>query len=581
MADVFLVSAGGTGMRCLQSIVHMSALGMFPGRKIHLLLLETDEENKDKKNTEDLLEYYKQIKGESTSGKGDKTSNTGENELIGQYFSADIHLYKFIPNYSEESTRNFVGLSQVERGDADINRKLANTFYEEGVQEFNLAHGYRAQTHLGSYLMYHAIIDEIRLSMNDDTHRSQSQLFDFMNEITNASKSDYTRVFALGSSFGGTGASSIPIITRAITHSCKLITGDKVEISKILYGGVVLSNYFSFNPPSDKHKKKDKVIAQSAFFHHNSASALMYYVNDPTIKSTYKRMYFLGWGDFKDYNVDQYKKEILDKKDHGELVATGGKKQTNPAHMMEFFGALAAKHFFEEKTSSTDELKKIKSAEFKYKTLQAKELNGVNKPVVKFEDLFKLAQDKSGAVSGDKSAHEKLQANIVGFLTMSSLVSKTFNGNVGMFLKDLRTYNSDFQFSLTQQENLNNYFKEFIAKDNESGSDQNTKNPGWFMQLYETFHGVSTSNKPGTSFFGLSPDSMDIGSLNWYNNYKNLKGNDLQAYDKFVSNFKKVNRNTKGGNLVNFLDQMHNLFHSELMEVDDKLEVKEEVVESK
>ena len=61
MSKFFLVAAGGTGMRCLQSFVQMCALGMYPNRNISILLLETDEQNKDKKNTENLLKWYKDI----------------------------------------------------------------------------------------------------------------------------------------------------------------------------------------------------------------------------------------------------------------------------------------------------------------------------------------------------------------------------------------------------------------------------------------------------------------------------------------------------------------------------------------
>ena len=46
----FLVCAGGTGMRCLQSFINMCSVGMFAGQTIDVLLLDTDAENKDKKN---------------------------------------------------------------------------------------------------------------------------------------------------------------------------------------------------------------------------------------------------------------------------------------------------------------------------------------------------------------------------------------------------------------------------------------------------------------------------------------------------------------------------------------------------
>jgi hypothetical protein len=40
--------------------------------------------------------------------------------------------------------------------------------FDKEVQEFDLSHGYRAQTHLGSYLMYHAILEEVTKIKNGE-----------------------------------------------------------------------------------------------------------------------------------------------------------------------------------------------------------------------------------------------------------------------------------------------------------------------------------------------------------------------------------------------------------------------------
>ena len=51
-------------------------------------------------------------------------------------------------------------------GEREENKKLADLFLDKDrVQEFDLQRGYRAQTHLGSYLMYHSLIDSaVRIS---------------------------------------------------------------------------------------------------------------------------------------------------------------------------------------------------------------------------------------------------------------------------------------------------------------------------------------------------------------------------------------------------------------------------------
>jgi hypothetical protein len=543
MANLFLVASGGTGMRCLQSIIQMCSLGMFPGKTIHVLLLETDEENKDKRNTENLVKWYQQI----TSNPVDKNGKVNSNHSsVGAYFSAQIKLYTFVPDYSKESTRNFVVLSQVERGNSEINHKLANIFYEEGVQEFNLAHGYRAQAHLGAYLMYHAIIDEVRQAMSSDNYRNSSSLWKFINTVQTSTK-DGARVFALGSTFGGTGASTIPVITRGITDSCKLLTDDKIQMDNIYYGAVVISDYFTFNPPSDAHKKEDKVIAQSEFFEHNSASALMYYVNDPTILATYKRLYLLGWGDFKKYNTDKYKEEFFRSKNNGK-TATGGKNQTNPAHIIELFGAYAAKHFFDDKVTPLDTLKNIKTTEFRYKTLETEGAE-IKEPEISFEDLYSIK---------DESIHEDVKKNFVGFVTLAAIVNQYYFQSISIFLDNLKQYNINYEFSETEKEALDSYLEYFynIKADSSMAS---KFIPGWVRQLYLTFHG-ETGN-PGTKFFGLSGDVFGKEPKNWFNNFTSFSKNEKKAIDLFIGKMLSLNKTGKSpSRLPQFMEHIRQAF---------------------
>ena len=117
----FLIAAGGTGMRCLQAFVNLCAIGMYKELgKVHVLLMDTDEENKDKRNAENLIQSYRKIRDSIKSS---------------EYFSCDIELSVFVPDYSKDDRRNFVILSQLERGESDINHKLANIFYEGAAQE--------------------------------------------------------------------------------------------------------------------------------------------------------------------------------------------------------------------------------------------------------------------------------------------------------------------------------------------------------------------------------------------------------------------------------------------------------------
>lgn len=39
----FVLGIGGTGMRCIESLIHLCAMGMFDDTDIHLLALDTDK----------------------------------------------------------------------------------------------------------------------------------------------------------------------------------------------------------------------------------------------------------------------------------------------------------------------------------------------------------------------------------------------------------------------------------------------------------------------------------------------------------------------------------------------------------
>lgn len=41
----FAMGIGGTGMRCIESLIHLCAMGMFDDTEIHLLALDTDVNN--------------------------------------------------------------------------------------------------------------------------------------------------------------------------------------------------------------------------------------------------------------------------------------------------------------------------------------------------------------------------------------------------------------------------------------------------------------------------------------------------------------------------------------------------------
>ena len=57
-SKLFVIAIGGTGMRCLESFVHLCAVGMFDGKEINVLTLDTDYSNGNKSRVEGLIDLY-------------------------------------------------------------------------------------------------------------------------------------------------------------------------------------------------------------------------------------------------------------------------------------------------------------------------------------------------------------------------------------------------------------------------------------------------------------------------------------------------------------------------------------------
>lgn len=358
MDKFFLIAIGGTGMRCLESFVHLCAAGFFDNSTIEILTLDTDENNGNKDRVTDLIASYQRVKtnDENTIG-GEQRGNT--------FFSAKLNLFQFFTDYSSVPRNTYSALSSSSTTNQQIvedNRDLSDLFFDrESVQQFKLDHGYRAQTHLGSLLMYHGIIEAARNAKEGKNVKPQEkELLQFL-QILNQNPAN-SRVFVFGSVFGGTGASSIPVIPLALSEALRIITGNhSLNLDKILFGSTLLTDYFTFNSPSKSQLENDKVIADSNNFALNSQAAMSFYNGDLTVQNTYKKLYHIGWPKLKRVNYSE---------NSSGLVTTGGHDQRNVAHVIELLCAMAAYDFF---TTDRKELENIKTSEYVFRTVSTDE----------------------------------------------------------------------------------------------------------------------------------------------------------------------------------------------------------------
>ena len=508
---LFVIAIGGTGMRCLEAFTHLCAIGMFDNQEIDVLTLDTDQTNGNKAKVEELIRLYSRIKTSGNTEGGTPNANT--------FFSAKLNLYRYWTNYSDPGRENYKNLSKITIGTPEQQKKnklISDLFLDtHSVQEFNLAHGYRAQTHLGSMLMYHGIVEAARnIAKGTNVKPEERELESFVAKLEQAGAN--SRIFILGSVFGGTGASSIPIIPKALQDFVKIRSGGKsdIDFTKAKFGATLLTEYFTFKKPDKKQMstKDDSIIADSSFFPLNSQAALQFYQGDPTVKKCYKILYHIGWP-IVSKKIDEEGKEKTE---------TGGKDQKNPCHITELLTACAAYDFFTRKKGMEDSKT---DAEYVYKAVEFYD-NSFN---FSFNDF----------VGNENKAGETFANRLGAFFSLAHIsltVNGAATGDTGIkgFINRCAKQKLPQYNNITDEEctDINKYFMQFAYT-----FDKEKFVPGWLYQIRSTV-------APGTFMFDSKafPDThaelkkLDVGKLfisplnHWPKG--GIMGN---SYDNFVS----------------------------------------------
>ncbi|MCU0389552.1 MAG: hypothetical protein MUE81_00390 [Thermoflexibacter sp.] len=503
---LFLIGVGGTGMRCLEAFTHLAACGIFDGQEIDILSLDTDTNNGNKSQSEQLIDTYMRIKKDN-SGK--------QVTLKDSFFSANVNLFRFSPEYAG-ANRTFRLVSKLGQStDRKVNKDnedLMSLLFDREVQEFDLAHGYRAQTHIGSYLMYHAILEEVTKIKNGEKNAKPDDITAFLKRLSDAGLSGQpVKVFIMGSVFGGTGASSIPVIPRALKDALHVWDSTANIAEEILFGATLLTNYFTFNKPTNQQLVQEKVIADADKFSLNSQAALMFYEADHTIRNIYQRMYHVGWSS-KLLNYDEGKA--------GKNTTTGGAEQKNIAHIVELMCATAAYNFFKDSN--------IKKGEHKilYKTI------AVDGERFDFNFADFVGQEEQ----------YKLMDKWAAFYALSFMVQNHQDGDIKNFVHALATkYNIADYKDLTEEEAkfINNFLKMFAF----SYSNGNIQD-GWLRQLQKS----STDEHFLFSVNSYQTDTNGLKKYNW-GQLLDVKEHQFEAdggwlsspkpYDTFLKKFRE------------------------------------------
>lgn len=309
----YLILLGGTGARCGEIFVHMCANGYFEGSSIRMLYIDSDEDNGNAQAFRKLVELY-----------GDCRRRYHNNASpIPCFFQTDITLRTVNPVTEKMIFRDIANLGQTDVADIRAANALMRALYSDEECATKISDGFFARPNVGAAL-FSAKIDEIMSELLRDIYISQQDL-------------KKVKIFMIGSLFGGTGASSLPTISRYLKRKLYAESTDQLIGDKLKIGGCMALPYFSFCREKQKNETDaDDVEIEANKFATKTRSALEYYKkvdSDPEHK-TFDSLYFLGH----------------DGHDVRGVYSTGGSGQRNMPHIVEFYAAMAAVTFF--KTSA-------------------------------------------------------------------------------------------------------------------------------------------------------------------------------------------------------------------------------------
>ena len=198
----YAIGIGGTGAKCLESLVHLAAAGMMPEGELYVLFVDPDTANGSLERALGTLNRYMAFK--------DNPRFAQMHLLKTKIFSANRNLWTPFTEQSQPRLDQFFEYNSLSMANDDSRVAAAHLFevlYSKTERETTLEKGFRGHPSIGSAIM----ANTVKLG-EEDPWRTFRQRLD--NDID-------PKVFLAGSIFGGTGASGFPTIAQLIKKRIK------------------------------------------------------------------------------------------------------------------------------------------------------------------------------------------------------------------------------------------------------------------------------------------------------------------------------------------------------------------------
>ena len=309
----YAIGIGGTGAKCVEALVHLSAAGLMPdltGKELYVLFVDPGKSNGTLDRAELTLQLYT-ICNKLKLGSMDLFKTP--------ILVADPDVWSPFGQETKPKLEDFFTYNALQATTPRV-AQLFDVLYSPEEKRTPLDEGFRGHPAIGAAILANTV------------HLGSGEPWKtFRDKIARDAKTGQpAKIILFGSMFGGTGASGLPTIARLIKQE---LTKSKI-IENYHICAVTMLPYFSF-----ERKDDNEMRAQAENFLINTQAALKYYAR-PNYLDVFDSMYVLG-----DHVLSPLGPPLKSGKD-----PKGGKDQRNEPHFIEMYAALAAIDFFNAET---------------------------------------------------------------------------------------------------------------------------------------------------------------------------------------------------------------------------------------
>ncbi|MBK8809278.1 MAG: hypothetical protein IPN69_00900 [Acidobacteria bacterium] len=300
----YAIGIGGSGAKCLEALIHLSAAGLMPDKdNLYLLFVDSDRSNGNGTRSEQLFRTYQECRANYVGGEDLFKTAIPRLQSAGDANTPN----SWSPTRIGERLDNFIVKENLEEN----YKYFFDMMFSPQEAATVLNEGFRGRPSIGAAVMANAV----------NLHETEPWQSMRQRMQADAGMGQVSKVVVFGSIFGGTGAAGFPTISRLLSDWAQNARENPLQI-----GGVLLMPYFSFDSNAIP---QNEVHVQSHDFVLNTQAALRYY-HQQNFHEFINVTYLLG--------ADQQREM--------PVTSLGSATQENPAHWIELCGALAAVDFF-------------------------------------------------------------------------------------------------------------------------------------------------------------------------------------------------------------------------------------------